>query len=82
MVPKHLFEMIDKKIITVLHIRSYNIRTMKKYADPVVQSVARPTAEPGVASSILTWSHTFVEIDHEITLTVILLLLLIHKDCC
>ena len=31
------------------------------------------TADPGVASSILTRSHTFVEIDHEIISTAILL---------
>ena len=31
------------------------------------------TADPGVASSIPAWSHTFVEIDHEIVSTVILL---------
>ena len=31
------------------------------------------TADPGVASSIAAWSHTFVEIDHEIISTVILL---------
>ena len=31
------------------------------------------TADPGVASSILARSHTFVEIDHEIFSTVILL---------
>ena len=31
------------------------------------------TAIPGVASSIPAWSHTFVEIDHEIISTVILL---------
>ena len=31
------------------------------------------TAIPGVASSILAQSHTFVEIDHEIISTVILL---------
>ena len=30
-------------------------------------------ADPGVASSILAQSHTFVEIDHEIFSTVILL---------
>ena len=34
---------------------------------------ARLTADPGVASSILARSHTFVEIDHEIISTVILL---------
>ena len=31
------------------------------------------TADPGVASSILVWSYTFVEIDHEIISTVNLL---------
>ena len=31
------------------------------------------TADPGVASSILVRSHTFVEIDHEMIPTVILL---------
>ena len=31
------------------------------------------TADPGVASKIPAWSHTFVEIDHEIISTVILL---------
>ena len=30
------------------------------------------TADPGVASSIPAWYHTFVEIDHEIVSTVIL----------
>ena len=32
------------------------------------------TADPGVASSIPAWSHTLVEIDHEIISTVILLI--------
>ena len=31
------------------------------------------TADPGVASSIPAWSHTFMEIDHEIIATAILL---------
>ena len=31
------------------------------------------TADPGVASSILVWSHTFVEIGHDIISTAILL---------
>ena len=45
----------------------------------VVQSVtclatdASLTADPGVARSIPAWSHTFVEIDHEIISTDILL---------
>ena len=37
------------------------------------------TADPGVASSIPTRYHTFVEIDHEIISTVILLLPLIYS---
>ena len=31
------------------------------------------TADPGIASSILAWSHTFVVIDHEIISTVVLI---------
>ena len=37
------------------------------------------TVDSGVASLILARSHTFVEIDHEIISTVILLLLLIQE---
>ena len=42
------------------------------------------TADPGVASSIPVLSHTFVEIDHEIISTVILLPYadLFKKGCC
>ena len=45
---------------------------------------ARLTANPGVASSIPVRSHTFVEIDHEIISTVILLPSadLFMKGCC
>ena len=39
----------------------------------------RPCTYPGVASSIPVRSHTFVEIDHEIISTVILLLPLIYS---
>ena len=48
-------------------------------AGRVAQSVtclatdASLAADPGVSSLIPTWSHTFVEIDHEIISTVILL---------
>ena len=56
----------------------------------VVQSVmcqatdASVTADPGVASSIPARSYTFVEIDHEIFSTVILLPSAesFKKDCC
>ena len=42
------------------------------------------TADPGVASSIPVRSHTFMEIDHEIISTVILLPSadLFKKGCC
>ena len=42
------------------------------------------TADPGVASSFLAWSHTFTEIDYEIISTVILLPSAesFKKDCC
>ena len=38
------------------------------------------TAVPGVASSILGWFQTLVEVDHEIIYSVILLLQLIQKS--
>ena len=50
-----------------------------RFTGRVAQSVtclatdAKLTADPGVASSIPARSHTFVEIDHEIISTVILL---------
>ena len=42
------------------------------------------TADPGVASSIPARSHTFVEVDHEIFSTIILLPSAesFKKDCC
>ena len=45
---------------------------------PVAQLVASLTADPGVECSIPARSHTFMEIDHEIFFTVILLLLQIQ----
>ena len=39
---------------------------------PVTQSVASPTADPGIASSIQARIHTFVEIDYEIIAVAIL----------
>ena len=45
----------------------------------VAQSVASPTTDPGVASSIPVGFNTFVEIYHEISSTVILLLPLIQE---
>ena len=42
----------------------------------IAQMVARKMANPGVVSLILARSHTFLEIDHEIFSTVILLQLI------
>ena len=59
-------------------IGTLRFKTMMKLGR-IAQSVtclatdASLTADPGVASSIPAWSHTFVEIDHEIFSTVILL---------
>ena len=41
---------------------------------PVVQSVVSPTADPWVVTWTTAQSHTFMEFDHEIISTVILLL--------
>ena len=43
-----------------------NQQTIFSLPGPVVQSVASPTADPGVMSLIPARSHTFMEIDHEI----------------
>ena len=51
----------------------YSIETTIYITGCVAQSVTCLTADPGVASSILVRSHTFVEIDHEIISTAILL---------
>ena len=65
----------------IIFPNSLEIDQMKHYTLPgrVAQSVtclatyASLTADPGVASSILARSHTFVEIDHGIISTVTLL---------
>ena len=45
----------------------------------ITQSVASPTADPGVTSFISAWFHAFVEIDLEIIYTVISFLPLIQE---
>ena len=79
-----------------LPFKRYTAVTLKYHLSPssipgrVAQSVtclatdACLTADPGVASSILARYHTFVEIDHEIISTVILLPSadLFKKGCC
>ena len=52
---------------------------MNEWNWPHSQSVKSLTADPGVVSSILARSHTFVEIDLEIISTIFLLLQLIQE---
>ena len=53
----------------------HGVTTLK--SGPVAQSVASPNADQGISISTPALSHTFVEVDHEIISTVILLLPLI-----
>ena len=63
----------------------FKVKLLKKLPGRVAQLVtclatdACLTADPGVASLIPAQSHTFVEIDHKIISTVILLLPLIYS---
>ena len=50
--------------------------------DPLAWSVSSPTADQGVASSISAFSHTLVEIDHEIILTSFSPFRWFKKGCC
>ena len=61
--------------ITSFQQRHFNIDVPGRVAQSVtcLATDASLTADPGVASSIPARSHTFVEIDHEIISTVILL---------
>ena len=49
------------------------------FPGPLLQWVTHLTSDPGVASSIPAWSHTFVETGHEIISTAVLLLPLIKE---
>ena len=54
-------------------VRNYHIPGRVAQSVTCLATDACLTADPGVASSIPARSHTFVEIDHEIISTVILL---------
>ena len=77
-------------IIVIIIIIIILLLLLLLFTGPVAQSVtclttdACLTADPGVASSIPARYHTFVEIDHEIISTVILLPSadLFKKGCC
>ena len=51
----------------------YLFDTLLRLLGRLEQSVTCLTADPGVVSLIPAWSHTLMEIDHEIISTVILL---------
>ena len=75
---------------TVLAVSNINVAYFKSLFNisntPVICNHGLPphSADPGVASSIPARSHTFVEIDHEIISTVILLPSVesFKKGCC
>ena len=52
----------------------------KVFSPAYMFSVASPIADPGIVSSTPAWPHTFVEIDHEIFSTVIILLPPIQEE--
>ena len=74
--------MVSKKDVRVLETSStrrfFKVLTTTQPGS-LAQSVASLTANPGVASSIPARSNTFMEIDHEIISTVILLTALIQE---
>ena len=68
---------------TINHLFLYNNMRIAQSVTCLATDVCM-TADPGIASSIPARYHTFVEIDHEITSTVILLPSadLFKKGCC
>ena len=65
----------------ILYIPVNNFSVMWGWVlGPIGQSAANLTADPGVASSILARPYTFMEIDHDIIVTVFLLLPLIQEE--
>ena len=62
------------------HLRQVSLYSLLHFIPcPVAQLVASLAADPGVTCLITSRSHTFIEIDHEIICTVILLLTLIQE---
>ena len=75
---RHFFR-VPKILCFGYDLRKLIFNYISEKLGPIVQSVASPTANPGVASWISAWYHTFVEIDHEIISMIILLLQLIQE---
>ena len=61
------------KLCSVEPLTIYHVSIRVAQSVTCLATDASLTADPGVASSIPARSHTFVEIDHEIISTVILL---------
>ena len=88
---EYLYPLIQQKsllktslAITLTHTRTHTRNCKSLYGSYCLATDASLTADPGVASSIPARSHTFVEIDHEIISTVILLpsAVSFKKGCC
>ena len=63
------YKILDSlKLIAIIKSRVHVVQSVR-----CLTTDAPLTADPGIPSSIPTRSHTFVEIDHEIISTVILL---------
>ena len=62
----------------------YNLKLHEVYAGSSSANCRKPIVDQGVVSLTQAWPHSFVEIDHEILSTVILLLPLIQEGlfCC
>ena len=82
---KHMFILMGMKNFTI-YAQKWCLSKPGRVAQSVtcLATDACLTADPGVTSSILVRSNTFVEIDHEIIPTVILLPSadLFKKGCC
>ena len=77
LLPQLLMKQFDTLLIQCRHIEHIPGRVAQSVT--CLATDACLTADPGVASSIPARYHTFVEIDHEIISTVILLLPLIYS---
>ena len=68
-----LFENRNSKVFKILKHVPYHYKFGIAQSVTCLTANTCLTADPGVASSILARSHTFVEIDHKIISTAILL---------
>ena len=70
--PVHLRRLVCTFVVCI-HVTKAGLPGRIAQSATCLATDARLTADPGVASSIPAQSHTFMEIDHEIISTVILL---------